>query len=658
MFLLALFAISIIAASTGNAAHGQSPVTGLGTWSEQTDYGASSGSKGTGGVTVQSEPCVTDSNYIYCVGGYTGTKAGPGGSIGISSQVFFAAISASGVIGAWTETTDYGATAGTSGNGGVAIEWNSCVAYNHNIYCVGGNGMKAGSNPGPLSSVYFAPLSSSGVGPWTETTDYGASSGSTGASKVYAFQTSCVQNSGYIYCVGGLGKSKTYYSQLLPSGVGPWTETTDYGAGSGTSGSGGVPESAASCVADSALASIYCVGGQGGSFANISDVFYAPLSSSGIGAWKESIDYGATSGTSGSGGIPIYGVECADYSQTIICADGSTSSSTIASVYFSSLSTSGVGSWRQTTNYGDDPAPLYFMGFVIYLGEDGEWIIGIGGSDESVVYDAEVEPSAETTTTEPPTTTTQTTTSTSNTQTSTSTSMFTSTAIITVVQTPTVTLTYTFVNGSVTTYTYQFSAETTTLTFTVNTATTSLITFTYTKNPSSAVTATQSSFLTVGPGVFSVNQGTTGINLAVSGISAPSGTPVLVVTNDLSGPTQAQPPNNMRTALYYDVQVEGVTDGTANTCITNQAATSSSIIEYWNSVDWANATGTSTSGTTVCGNIPVADLQGTNIAVGTIGTPTPEFPSWSLMFVMLAVLVPVLYLVRRSRIGGTGANAL
>jgi fibronectin-binding autotransporter adhesin len=396
--LFAISALTILSISPLSSS-AQSPVTGVGTWSEQTDYGASSGTSGSGGVPVQAESCVTNSGYIYCVGGFTGTTTGAGGSIGTSSQVFYAQLSSSGTIGAWTETTDYGAASGTSGNGGVAIEWPSCVTYNNYIYCVGGNGV---SNV--LSKVFYAPLSSSGVGAWTETTDYGASSGTSGTGGVDVFQVSCVQNAGYIYCIGDDG-SKTFYAPLSSSGIGAWTETTDYGASSGTSGSGGVHVSAESCVADSSLSYVYCVGGVGSSFNFLSSAFFAPISSSGIGAWTETTDYGASSGTSGSGGVPIYGTECADvsgsnglavgiggsgisdvfvsqiqpasstYSSTIICVAGQTTDSVFtASVYYAALSSSGVGAWTQTTNYGDGPKPVYFEDLVTSPGAPTECV--------------------------------------------------------------------------------------------------------------------------------------------------------------------------------------------------------------------------------------------------------------------------------------------
>ena len=230
------------------------------------------------------------------------------------SDVFYAQFTSSGTLGGWTETTDYGATSGDTGAGGIAVSWPSCVEYNGYIYCIGG-----ATSSSEISKVFFAQLSSSGVGPWTETTDFGASSGTTGSGGIQAFQLSCVADSGYVYCVGA--GSKVFYAQLSSSGVGPWIETTDYGAASGDTGAGGINISATACTDDNGT--IYCVGGSV-SFKPVSDVFYAQLSSSGVGPWTETTDYGATSGSSGSGGVPIYGTACIAALSNVICVDGDT----------------------------------------------------------------------------------------------------------------------------------------------------------------------------------------------------------------------------------------------------------------------------------------------------------------------------------------------
>ena len=130
----------------------------------------------------------------------------------------------------WNETIDYGAASGSSGTGGLSVEAQSCVGYNGYVYCVGG--YLAGND---TSRVFFAKVTAAGVGPWTETTDYGAASGNSGTGGTAAEGLSCVEDSGYIYCIGGLSaavneyaySSKVFYAKLSASGVGPWSETTD-----------------------------------------------------------------------------------------------------------------------------------------------------------------------------------------------------------------------------------------------------------------------------------------------------------------------------------------------------------------------------------------------------------------------------------------------
>ena len=136
------------------------------------------------------------------------------------------------------------------------------------------------------------------------------------------FQLASVADSGYVYCVGGGAGSKVFYAQLSSSGVGPWTETTDYGAASGSTGSGGIVIDSNACVDDNG--SIYCIGGTSANFTVVSIVFSAPVSSNGVGAWAENTDYGATSGSSGTGGEPIYGTSCVVYASNVICIGGDT----------------------------------------------------------------------------------------------------------------------------------------------------------------------------------------------------------------------------------------------------------------------------------------------------------------------------------------------
>ncbi len=342
MLLSCAFAL-VLSSAPKTSAQGGSYVTGIGPWVETTDYGASSGSSGSGGVPIDFNSCVAYQSDIYCVGGEDFNTGNP------INSVYYAQFSPSGSLGAWANTTS--APTGLDG---------PCVQYDAYIYCLGGQ------------DVYYAQLSSSGVGTWTETTGYGASSGT--ARSTYTPST-CVTDGGYVYCLGS-GTSQVFYARLSPSGVGPWTETTDYGATSGDSGSGGVDVgSAPSCVDNAGY--IYCVGGY--TTHPVSDVFYAPLNSSGVGAWTETTDYGASSGASGSGGVPIYATSCIDYSSSIICVGGAlTNNTSVSRVYYAPVDR--LGAWGLATPY---LFASYFIscvtihGFVICAG-GGSSKVGVG----------------------------------------------------------------------------------------------------------------------------------------------------------------------------------------------------------------------------------------------------------------------------------------
>ena len=140
--------------------------SGVGPWASTTSYP----------VPIAEQSCVTNSGFIYCVGGTTTS------SPFITSAVFFATISSSGV-GTWNPTTSYP----------FPIAEQSCIARASFVYCVGGQANPSGFSPGPTIDVFFAPISSSGVGTWTTTTSY----------PFPIAEQSCVTRAALTYCVGG-----------------------------------------------------------------------------------------------------------------------------------------------------------------------------------------------------------------------------------------------------------------------------------------------------------------------------------------------------------------------------------------------------------------------------------------------------------------------
>lgn len=245
---------------------------------------------------IDEQSCVTHSGYVYCVGGYDGRS--------YLNSVYYASLSSSG-IGAWDRTTSYP----------TELVGQSCVAYSRHVYCVGGfNGTSF------TDAVYYAKISSAGAGAWKQTSSY----------PFAPYDLACVAYSGYMYCVGGHASS-SYYAPISGSGVGPWMQTTDYP----------FAVYSQSCVV--VPARIYCVGGLDSNNTRTDPVYYASVSSSGIGAWTATTPYPTDIGEG----------SCVAYSGHAYCVGGSTNSSPfgINSVYDSRLRSSGAGSWSATSRY-------------------------------------------------------------------------------------------------------------------------------------------------------------------------------------------------------------------------------------------------------------------------------------------------------------------
>ena len=272
--------------------------------------------------------------------------------------------SSSGQFGTWSPTTGYP----------FAIESFSCVSSGGYVYCVGGaNDTNPIHGIGDLNLTYYATLSGNGVGPWSRTTDY----------PIGIQDEDCVSSSSYVYCVGGYaggpaGKAiaTAYYAPLSPSGIGPWTQTTEYP----------YPVDPPDCMVDSGH--IYCVGPHynGTAFTSTSDTFFAPLSADGIGSWSQSTGFAnRTAGCSGSGGF-VYcfgGGNCPPLGPSHDCPSPS---------YFARLSSNGTGVWNATSElptagFGAyvtaDSYEYYFVNtvYVASLSADG-----IGGWSTTTPY--------------------------------------------------------------------------------------------------------------------------------------------------------------------------------------------------------------------------------------------------------------------------------
>jgi hypothetical protein len=204
------------------------------------------------------QTCVTNSQYVYCVGG-------------ASTSTYYSQLSSTGP-GAWTRAADYPE----------AIQDESCVVSANYIYCVGGRVDGADGGFINLADVYYAPLLSPGIGTWTASTPFPTA----------VLDAQCMTYSGTIYCVSG---TDTYYAPLSSTGVGAWAPTSP------------PPTPTEGCSAVGGYA--YCYGG--GSCDPVGDPsdcysfsYFAPLTASGIGTWTSTTQLptsvSATYATAGS----------------------------------------------------------------------------------------------------------------------------------------------------------------------------------------------------------------------------------------------------------------------------------------------------------------------------------------------------------------------
>ena len=264
----------------------------------------------------QGTTCVSYSGYVYCVGGLPLIF---NLVVYATTRVDFASLSTSGV-GGWVSTTNYPSPGGIGGIAGAA-----CVTSGGYIYCADGWVNNAGAY---TPNVYYAPISSSGVGAWQQTSTY-----------PFSGVTSCAASNGYIYCVGGYNGatghylSNVYYAHASSSGIAGWPQTSTYP----------IPVVFPSCTISNGY--IYCIGGYNGRY--VSNAYYAPISSSGVGAWQQTSSYPEASSS----------LSCIIANGYIYCVSGQTSSSSLTNgnvptyVYYAPISNSGIGGWSETAQY-------------------------------------------------------------------------------------------------------------------------------------------------------------------------------------------------------------------------------------------------------------------------------------------------------------------
>ena len=230
-------------------------------------YSSSLSTKGAGNWTAESsypvdivaESCVAYSGYLYCVGG---TYSVNGNDVALS---YYTTVS-SGTLGTWNSTTKYP----------IPADSQSCAAASGYIYCVGGDNETNGTYDNQVlsNSVWYAPISSSGIGKWALSLVYPPN----------IYFPSCAATTSEIYCLGGVNSTddavnSAYAASLSSSGVGAWTKTTDY------------PVSLVGLACTISSAAIYCVGGKTQQDSYSSVVYHASLYSDGIGSWQKGVSY-------------------------------------------------------------------------------------------------------------------------------------------------------------------------------------------------------------------------------------------------------------------------------------------------------------------------------------------------------------------------------
>lgn len=118
----------------------------------------------------------------------------------------------------------------------------------------------------------------------------------------------------------------------------------------------------------------------------------------------------------------------------------------------------------------------------------------------------------------------------------------------------------------------------------------------------------------------------TGTSVSISNSSAPDGTTVTVTSQVLGSiPPPGTTSISLDSSEYFDVLLQGISDGIARVCIDYGSPTT--VMQYWDG-DWRLAGNQSfTAPSTTCGDIPVSSLTGTRL--GMTSTQTGHFAGYT-----------------------------
>lgn len=286
---------------------------------------------------IGQEKCVYYENYTYCIGGTTNSN--------YISSAFFAKVMGTG-LGLWTETIP------------LQIVPEGCILYTDEVYCITGHLL---SDYDTINTTYYAYANSTGLSNWNQTTNY----------PINATTRGCVASGIIVYCVGGIfGGNHTmtdnsYYAPISGSGIGKWSQTipfpikadpqcyvydyTIYCMGSYVNANGVVASYAyyapitiygmdswrstapppnfqgyISCNYYSPF--VYCLGGLNSKDYNETPIYYTGLSMGGVNGWHEAPGYPISNASASS---------CITTNSTTFCIGGQTSNTSyVDNVYY------------------------------------------------------------------------------------------------------------------------------------------------------------------------------------------------------------------------------------------------------------------------------------------------------------------------------------
>ena len=174
------------------------------------------------------------------------------------------------------------------------------------------------------------------------------------------------------------------------------------------------------------------------------------------------------------------------------------------------------------------------------------------------------------------------------------------------------------------------------------------------------VIASETQTVPVTGGTATVNdESTTGVNLTITGLNGV--TSVTATTELLSGPSPGEPPFSSSSGdVYIDVQVTlppgspSQPGATVEICTTNPIVQTGNSFHYWAGDHWAAATHVTVKGDTICGQVTLASLTGTNFVISALANPASSASGisvyvWLLVPVALVVIIGAAIWVMRSR---------